>query len=109
VQAGKAWRRRRDAATQAPTFQSFGQTALDPVYRPAPRPAPRPARRLVILPCPADPENRIFAQLNQVQSRYVIEDAAPRLIWARGVADAVAEVIDKYRSLDLPGNPDAFA
>jgi len=63
----------------------------------------------VILPCLADPENRIFAQLHQVQSRYVMEAAAPRLIWARSVADVVAEVIGQYRSLDRPGNPDAFA
>lgn len=102
---GRRRRRARDAERLMGAAVHNGDLALQRV----PMPAPRARRRILIKPRLQDPDNRIDARLSQPLSRYAIDADGPRLIWRRGLADLVAEVFERWRALDDPGNPDAWA
>jgi hypothetical protein len=108
---GRAWRAARDAALKQPLRPSPVRRVVsgDPVVF-APEPIPNvgsrmPARRMVRLAQPAVNRMPLRAPLRI----YAIDADGPRLIWWQGLGDAVAYVFDRWRALDNPENPDAWA
>jgi len=63
--------------------------------------APRPAWRLRMIPRVV-PFDDLEAQLGQPVTRYAVEDDGPRLIWWRGMVDAVVDVFTAWRGTDDP-------
>lgn len=106
---GRAWRAARDTALRQPMRPSPARRVVsgDPVASEVIPEAvrPRPARQLVRLAQPAVDMRPLRAPLRF----YAIDADGPRLIWWQGLGDAVADVFDRWRALDNPQNPDAWA
>jgi hypothetical protein len=86
AQAGKAWRKRRDAALSGPVFRDAGQLATEPEL--VPMAAPRPLRRLYILPDLSDPDqqidvlrNAITGEMRRPETFWRIEGASQNCVW----------------------------
>ena len=109
IAGGKAWRAARDAALRQPMrpYPARRVVSGDPV---APEVIPevirpRPARQLVRLAQHAVNRMPLRAPLRV----YAIDTDGPRLIWWQALGDAVADVFERWRALDNPQSPDAWA
>jgi hypothetical protein len=106
---GKAWRAARDAALRQPmrpcparrvvSGNPVAPEVIPEVIR------PRPARQLVRSAQHAVNRMPLRAPLRV----YAIDADGPRLIWWQALGDAVADVFERWRALDNPQSPDAWA